>query len=314
MDSLMSIGERPPIVVLENVVGLLHGGNLNGLCESLAALDMVFGALVVDAKHFLPQSRPRVFVVALDARIPHDEFVLPARDDSPWFPRAVVNGYEHLPPTISKLWRWWNVPTPPDRSISLQSIIEDNPDGVKYHSKKETNRLLKMMADIHVKKVEEAASTGNREIGLIYKRMRHGIQRAEIRFDGLSGCLRTPRGGSSRQIVMIVKGREIKTRLLAPAEAARLMGAETIGFPEGFSYNESYLAMGDGVAVPVVGHLGTHLLTPLAEQASKHLDDWKSSQCARRSGNGFGHSTRNRAADWAARQAGHIEQIDSGME
>ncbi len=62
-------GCRPPVMVIENVAGLLYGDSFVGLCESLAALGMQFGALVIDAQYFVPQSRPRVFVVALDSRV-----------------------------------------------------------------------------------------------------------------------------------------------------------------------------------------------------------------------------------------------------
>src|SRR5262249_42361411 len=112
----------------------------------------------------------------------------------------------------------------------------------------------------------------------LYKRTRGGVQRAEVRFDGIAGCLRTPRGGSSRQTVVLAQNKKISMRLLAPIEAARLMGlpmdssgrlpgSSKTYFPDDFSYNEAYLAMGDGVAVPVVEHISQHLLTPIAVEA-----------------------------------------------
>ena len=91
-----------------------------------------------------------------------------------------------------------------------------------------------------------------------------GVQRAEVRFDGIAGCLRTPKGGSSRQTVMVVENGAIRSRLLSPREAARLMGvAETFWLPE--KYNDAYRAMGDGVVVPVVRWLSERLLLPLAD-------------------------------------------------
>jgi DNA (cytosine-5)-methyltransferase 1 len=93
-------------------------------------------------------------------------------------------------------------------------------------------------------------------------------QRLELRFDGVAGCLRTPAGGSSRQVLVIVEGGAVKTRLLGAREAARLMGA-----PENFklpgSYNAAYKAMGDAVAVPVARWLAEHLLAPLAARAAR---------------------------------------------
>ncbi len=261
-------GSRPPTIVIENVVGLLHeGDSFIGLCEALAALGMQFGALVIDARHFLPQSRPRVFVVALDSRVDCGSLV---REDAvpQWTPKALRDAHEQLPATLKKSWRWWNLPTPSAKLPSLAKIIERNPTGVEWHSKSETAYLLSLMNDTHRAKVRDAQKSGKRNIGFVYKRMRRGIQRAEVRFDGIAGCLRTPRGGSSRQTVIIIDGGKVSSRLLSPREAARLMGV-----PDDFvlppTYNDAYLAMGDAVAVPVVRWLSENLLTPLAKHAMK---------------------------------------------
>src|SRR5439155_2679056 len=110
---------------------------------------------------------------------------------------------------------------------------------------------------------------GRRIVGTIYKRTRPGDdgvrkQRAEVRFDQVAGCLRTPVGGSSRQSIVVVDGRTVRSRLLSPRGAARLMGVpESYPLPE--NYNEAYHLFGDGVAVPVVSWLEKHLLRPLAE-------------------------------------------------
>ena len=86
--------------------------------------------------------------------------------------------------------------------------------------------------------------------------------RAEIRFDDVAGCLRTPSGGSSRQTILVVDGDRVRSRLLCTREAARLMGLpESYKLPR--AYNEAYHLVGDGVAVPVVRHLGQHLFEPL---------------------------------------------------
>jgi DNA (cytosine-5)-methyltransferase 1 len=102
--------------------------------------------------------------------------------------------------------------------------------------------------------------------GALYRRTRveNGVrrQRAEVRFDGLAGCLRTPAGGSSRQSLLLVEGAAIRSRLLTAREAARLMG-----LPDDYrlpaSYNAAYKLAGDGVAVPVVRWLAAKLLEPL---------------------------------------------------
>jgi DNA (cytosine-5)-methyltransferase 1 len=64
-------------------------------------------------------------------------------------------------------------------------------------------------------------------IGTVYRRTRldeNGIkrQRAEVRFDDVAGCLRTPAAGSLRQITQVVEGKIMRSRPLSPREAARL--------------------------------------------------------------------------------------------
>jgi DNA (cytosine-5)-methyltransferase 1 len=83
-----------------------------------------------------------------------------------------------------------------------------------------------------------------------------------VRFDDISGCLRTPAGGSSRQTLIVVEDGKVRSRLLSSREAARLMGLpDTYKLPQ--NYNEAYHLAGDGVVVPVVRHLAAHLLEPL---------------------------------------------------
>jgi DNA (cytosine-5)-methyltransferase 1 len=86
--------------------------------------------------------------------------------------------------------------------------------------------------------------------------------RAEARFDGLAGCLRTPAGGSSRQFLIEVEGETTRSRLIGAREAARLMG-----LPESYRLparrNDAYRLLGDGVVAPVVRHLSDRLLLPL---------------------------------------------------
>ena len=127
-----------------------------------------------------------------------------------------------------------------------------------------------MMSEINLRKVEMAKKAGKRMVGGIYKRTRldkfgRKAQRAEVRFDDLAGCLRTPVGGSSRQSILVIDDDNVRSRLLSPREAARLMGLpEKYKLPE--NYNEAYHLAGDGVAVPVVRFLAANILEPLLDQ------------------------------------------------
>ena len=56
------------MIVLENVCGALtshEGEDFAAIGAALAGGGYQFGAVVMDAAHFLPQSRPRLFIVAV---------------------------------------------------------------------------------------------------------------------------------------------------------------------------------------------------------------------------------------------------------
>ena len=262
MRESLNRGERPPLIVIENVVGMLYGSDFPILCESLAALGMQFGPLVIDARKFLPQSRPRVFVVAVDSRVDCSLMVNEEADETvPWFPKAVRSAYEKMPEALGESWRWWKLPEPSCSVPPVEEMVEETPTSVGWHEPDETARLLGMMTPLNLEKTNLAVKQGP-SVGFLYKRIRGGVQRAEVRFDGVAGCLRTPQGGSSRQIVLVIDDGP-RSRLLSPREAARLMGV-----PDSFwlpaKYNDAYRAIGDGVAVPVVRWLSDRLLVHLA--------------------------------------------------
>jgi DNA (cytosine-5)-methyltransferase 1 len=278
MYALERTGHRPPVIVIENVRGLLYGDSFRGLCESLAALGMRFGAFLADSKYFVPQSRPRVFVIAVDDHVNLSGLTSESVPNNPWYPTAVLEAFSDLPDELRERWVWWNVaPVVNDRPC-ISSIFEEDPSDVAYDSEAQTERLLALMAPRHAEKVDKALINPDIQVGFLYKRTRHGQQRAEVRFDGTAGCLRTPKGGSSRQTVVVVNNGKVRTRLLSRIEAARLMGIplDKMGrlprkkkkfFPDNFSYNDAYMAMGDGVVVPVVKHIATIILDELAARS-----------------------------------------------
>jgi DNA (cytosine-5)-methyltransferase 1 len=272
MQALIEEDRAPKIIVLENVCGTLtsHGGkDFSAICSTYAKAGYRFGALVVDAVQFVPHSRPRLFIIgirsnfALTTSLANDG---PMRS-SPWQPRGLLNAFEKLPPKVREKWIWWNLPMPLPRNVGFADLIDDDPLGVEWHTVSETAKLLRMMSGINREKLDEAQGAGRRVVGTVYKRTRvdevgRKVQRAEIRFDDIAGCLRTPAGGSSRQTIVVVDGKNVRSRLISPRETARLMG-----LPEDYelppNYNEAYHLTGDGVAVPVVRHLAQHIFEPL---------------------------------------------------
>ncbi len=271
VSGMIDEGRAPRLVVLENVTGALtsHSGkDFSSIVGALAEGGYHVGALIINAVRFLPQSRPRLFVVGF-----HGQSLIPPKLTSavpsePWHTKSLISAHERLPGHLMRNWVWWTLPIPKGDVPTLASLIENRPTGTGWNSESETQRLLRLMTTAHRRKVEDALEVGGRNVGTIYKRTRpnqSGVmkQRAEVRFDGISGCLRTPVGGSSRQTVIVVEKGRVRTRLLSTREAARLMGVPD-NYPLPSGYNDAYHLFGDGVAVPVVSWLENHLLWPLA--------------------------------------------------
>lgn len=247
---------RPQVLVAENVLGLVSadgGAHYRRLHEALRERGYRVGAMLLDAIHWLPHSRPRVFVVAL-----RGDAVMPQRLISP------SPSWAH-PEVVSRVARglddfiFWAMPVPKGARAKLDDIVEWNAPGFDEES---NARNLAIISPRHRKALNAMPQPRIAAPG--YRRTRSGQQVLELRFDGVAGCLRTPEGGSSRQILVIREHGELRTRLLTVRETARLMGApEEYRIPG--SYNDGYKAMGDGVAAPVARYLAKHLLRPLVD-------------------------------------------------
>lgn len=266
IQALNTQGRAPDTLVIENVVGLLtshEGRDFTALCQALADEGYGFGALEIDAARFVPQSRPRVFVIA--TRRPAGALAGP----SPFHSRAVCEAQGRLPAGLQDRWIWWGLDAPPARNTDLATLLE--PDtALAWNAPERTAALLALMAPGHLAAVQARVESGQRAVGSVFRRMRGGQQRAEVRFDGLAGCLRTPRGGSSRQTLLVIDQGQVRSRLISPREGARLMGlADTYVLPA--SQTAGLLVIGDGVAPPVVRWLATRLLDPLVDSKSASL-------------------------------------------
>lgn len=269
MQQLAADQRAPKIIVLENVCGALHshgGRDFCAISHALAAGGYRFGGIVIDAVHFVPQSRPRLFIIAIREDLFAESGKMVGQSEV-WHPDMLRNAHARLDARTAEKWVWWKLPSAPLRNTTFADVIEDAPASVRWHTREETARILRMMSDVNRDKVRAVRKSGVRTVGGVYKRTRlddegNKVQRAEVRFDDISGCLRTPVGGSSRQTILIVHGERIRSRLLSTREAARLMGLpETYVLPE--NYNEAYHLAGDGVVVPVVRFLAQHVIEPL---------------------------------------------------
>jgi DNA (cytosine-5)-methyltransferase 1 len=273
---LKAANRAPKIVVLENVCGAItshEGKDFAAICNALQKEEYRFGAVVMDAVDFLPHSRPRVFFIGIQKDLGDVSFLTRKKPDLKWHSKALVNAYQKLDDVSKNSWVWWNIPHPAIRDNKLSDCIEPVPESIGWHSPAETQRLISLMSPTNFSKLEKTKKLGEPKVGTIYKRTRkdengNKVQRAEVRFDDISGCLRTPGGGSSRQIMIFVHKEEIRSRLISTRETARLMG-----LPDSYQlppkYNDAYHLTGDGVVVPVVSYISQHVLEPILSNSKK---------------------------------------------
>lgn len=215
---------------------------------------------MLDAINWLPQSRRRIFVVAIQEGFETTDL----EDISPnWtHPQSVVKALVDLPKTIL-----WKLPKPMKPVQTLSDIVDWN---APCFDQTKASSLIDLIPKKHRDLLSNHVSTRKRAVFPGYRRTRNGKQVLEIRFDNTSGCLRTAEGGSSRQFLILSQNGQLSARLLTAREAARLMGAPD-SYKLSENYNDSYSAMGDAVAVPVVRFLAKHLLAPLVQ--SPHSQD-----------------------------------------
>lgn len=267
MRELDGLGRFPRLVVVENVCGLASarsGRDLGAVIGALAERCESVAPLVLDAARFLPQSRPRLFLVGFTNRAPFNGPVGPPA--LPPAMLAVLHSRDALTARASRRIVHPALPETTDPVPALADLLEPDPPDAPWNTPEKTSELVGLMAPAHRAKLDAAIRSGKRVVGTLYRRTRNGpdggkIQRAEVRFDGVAGCLRTPAGGSSRQTLLIVENGDIRSRLLSGREAARLMGIPD-AYPLPARLNQALHLAGDGVAVPVVRHLARTLLEP----------------------------------------------------
>ena len=263
MRGLDAEGRGPRVVVVENVIGLLtsgDGADFAAVCTAMAEVGYRVGALEMDAAHWLPQSRPRLFIVGVRG----DGAPEGTGPDAVFHSARLVAAHARLPGVAKDAWAWWRLPAPPRRNLDLEAVLQ--PDAaVDWFAPDETQRLLALLAPLHRARLDAAVAAGRRTVGAAFRRVRvergEKVQRLELRFDGLAGCLRTPSGGSSRQYVVVCQDGAVRARRLTGRECARLMGVgDDYVLPS--SESAALKLMGDAVAVPVVRALTEGLLSP----------------------------------------------------
>lgn len=256
---------RPPVLLVENVMGLLttHGGsNLERVLSELNRLGYFVDVFEVDARHFVPQSRRRLFIVAVAEEVyarSAAKLDVTQLAPSDVRPRPIVQFVSRHP---GLHWGIRRLPHLPFSELSIASIVERTPpEACRWWSEQRTAHLMSQMAWAHRDRVLQLMEHDQITFATVFRRTRQGRSATEVRSDGVAGCLRTPRGGSGREILLELGKGSCRARLLAPRECAALMGAEdyAINVPD----NQALFGFGDAVCVPVISWIAQNYLDPL---------------------------------------------------
>src|SRR5690606_5102565 len=165
MKQLGEEGRAPRLIALENVCGALtsHGGkDFAAIGAALSDAGYRYGALVMDAVEFVPQSRPRLFIIGVHKSQPIPQSLVAPAPDPTWHPAALIGAYGGLAQECRDAWIWWRLPTPPVRNTIFADLVEENPQGVQWHTPAQTRKLLDMMSGVNRAKVATAEKAGRR--------------------------------------------------------------------------------------------------------------------------------------------------------
>lgn len=252
---------RPSVVALENVTGLAtsHGGaDLVAAIAELNRLGYSADVLTLDARRFVPQSRPRLFVVG-------------AREPGLLPPVGVATDTALRPDWLAKVFADPSLRThraalpapPPLRTTGLTGLAEEIPStDERWWDAARTEAFVASLSPIQAARLTELRAGSRVVCRTAYRRTRKGAATWEIRADDVAGCLRTARGGSSKQAVVRAGRGEVRVRWMTSVEYARLMGAGEYRL-DGLRPNQALFGFGDAVCVPAVAWLAEHYLMPL---------------------------------------------------
>lgn len=265
---LEEMGERKPAVVtLENVTALAssHGGDdLAAAIRELNRLGYSADVLALDAKRFVPQSRPRLFIVA--AQVPPEEAEVSDTDLRPSWLDWVFED-----PTLVT-HRAALPPLPAPRTSGLSATVELLPDDdPRWWDDERSHRFLSSLSKVQADRLAVMKSQEETSYRTAYRRTRNGVPVWEIRADDISGCLRTARGGSSKQAVVKAGGGEVRIRWMTPLEYARLMGAGDYNL-QGLRDSQILFGFGDAVCVDAVQWVSENYIVPLVGRQKQSTD------------------------------------------
>lgn len=268
---------RPRLILLENVEGFLTSNGGADFREALLALNNLgyeVDAFIIDAARFVPQSRVRLFVVGKRMNVANNKVNSPQLS----FYQSELRTKKLADFILNNPDIHWDIRplgALPKRNNMLHNIVESMPDDAKeWWSEERVSYLLHQTSDRHRLVIDAVKDHEEYSYFTAFRRIRNGKSMAEIRSDGIAGCLRTPKGGSARQILLKVGYGKIKVRLISPRECARLMGADNYAIRS--TTNEALFGFGDAVCVPVVKWIAENYLNPLLQELNKNMPSLQS--------------------------------------
>jgi DNA (cytosine-5)-methyltransferase 1 len=254
--------KRPRLILLENVTGFASshdGQDIRSALERLTELGYSCDVFTIDAKHFVPQSRPRMFIVGIKGLLPTFTAVgvPPPSDVRPGWIQKIHEQNKDL------RMHYCRLPSLPEGPRDLSSIVENmDPCDVRWWDHQRSNAFVNSLSPIQADRFK-AMKDGEQIIWrTAYRRTRAGLPVWEIRRDGIAGCLRTTGGGSSKQALVEAGHGEARFRWMTPLEYARLMGAGSYRL-HGGTANQALFGLGDAVVVDVIRWIGLHYLLPI---------------------------------------------------
>lgn len=266
---LRGMGDRRPnVAVLENVVGLAssHGGDdLRAAIREFNELGYAVDVVTIDARRFVPQSRPRLFLIG--AKQPLDG----GKDDTALRPDSVTWVHQEDDLRTFK-FPFPSVAAPRKDGFSdeIEHLADDDP---RWWDSQRTEAFISSMSPTQRLRADGFINAPAMTARTAYRRTRNGVPTWEMRAEDIAGCLRTARGGSSKQAVAVMGHGQIRVRWMTGLEYARLMGAGWYNL-SGLREPQVHYGFGDAVAVPVVSWLSREALAPLA------LPRWQTSEAS----------------------------------
>ncbi|MEU1246347.1 DNA cytosine methyltransferase [Micromonospora arida] len=254
--------QRPRAVLLENVHGFAtsHGGkDLSDALTRLSELGYSCDVIAVDARHFVPQSRPRMFILGIRGGVvPGAQTgIPPVSDVRPEWVQRVHARHQHL------AMHYLPLPRLPEGPHDLSGVVErmDTSDP-RWWGPDRVAAFVESMSPLQTARLQALRDSEGISWRTAYRRTRNRVSMWELRRDDIGGCLRTTGGGSSKQALVELGKGEVRVRWMTPLEYARMMGAGSYKLTAG-TPNQALFGFGDAVVVDVIKWIGQHYLLPV---------------------------------------------------